>query len=265
MIPLKDNVPSRNPPVVNWLLIGACTLVFLLQVMASFRQGGENAFVMRYAMVPKRLHAKVTVIDQYVVQTRFGPAIQQVERELPGSILGAWLTPLTCIFLHGGWMHFLGNMWFLYIFGDNVEDRFGSIPYLIFYIGCGVAASLMHLIFNFNSMIPTLGASGAIAGVMGAYMVFYPRALVVTLVPLVFLFPVIILPAPVFLGIWFVMQLYHGTLGMFAGAAGVAWWAHVGGFGTGYLVAKEADEHHRLNPRVDGTLPRIDHIGRFYS
>ena len=159
-------------------------------------------------------------------------------RQAAAPPFAPWLTLLTCIFLHGGWMHFLGNMWFLYIFGDNVEDRFGHIGYFIMYLAWGMAASFAHLLTNANSTIPTIGASGAIAGVMGAYMWLHPHGRVLTLVPLGILSRVMEIPAVLFLGIWFVIQLFSGTTSIGGvEASGVAWWAHIGGFAVGFVTA----------------------------
>jgi hypothetical protein len=153
-------------------------------------------------------------------------------------------------------MHFLGNMWFLHIFGDNVEDRFGHFWYLLFYLGCGVAASAAHLALNASSTMPTIGASGAIAGVMGGYLLLYPRANVLTLVPIFVFLQIMVIPAPVFLVIWFIFQFFQGAFSITAHeAGGVAWWAHVGGFATGFVVAWLLERAHRLRPPVDAVLP----------
>jgi membrane associated rhomboid family serine protease len=134
-------------------------------------------------------------------------------------------------------MHFLGNAWVLFIFGDNVEDRMGHACYLIFYLACGILASAAHLFVNPSSTTPTIGASGAIAGVMGAYMLLYPHALVVSLVPIFFFIQIMTLPAPLYLGIWFLLQFFQGTLAITSTqAGGVAWWAHIGGFAVGFVV-----------------------------
>src|SRR5262249_34301990 len=155
-----------------------------------------------------------------------------LEQEAPEPAISPWWTLLTCMFLHGGWLHIIGNMWFLYIFGDNVEDRLGHFGYALFYLGSGVFASLTHLLTNASSTVPTLGASGAIAGVMGAYMVLYPHARVLTLIPIFYFIQILLLPAPLFLGIWFLIQAFQGTFAITSAkeGAGVAWWAHIGGF-----------------------------------
>jgi membrane associated rhomboid family serine protease len=143
------------------------------------------------------------------------------------------------MFLHGGWLHLIGNMWTLWIFGDNVEDRLGPGRYLALYLACGVAAALMHIYTNLHSRMPTIGASGAVAGVMGAYFRFYPHAKIETLIPPFFLGPYIVLPAVLFLGWWFFLQFFNGALSLAAGSkgfGGIAWWAHVGGFVFGVGV-----------------------------
>jgi membrane associated rhomboid family serine protease len=151
------------------------------------------------------------------------------------------LTPLTAMFLHGGWGHLLGNMLYLYIFGNNVEDMLGRGRYLLFYLVCGILSFFFQVVFQPNSMVPNVGASGAIAGVLGAYFLLFPRARILTLVPLFFFFPVVEIPAFFFLGVWFLIQFLSGaaTIGRTSALmGGVAWWAHIGGFLTGMLLLK---------------------------
>ena len=254
LIPLRDNIPATTTPFVNYGLIAICILVFVIQV-----NSGEGEFVLRYGMVPARLTNPDAALTQPVsklVQTAGG--IQQVIEEVPvpPAAVPEWATLFTCIFLHGGVMHLLGNLWFLYIFGDNVEDRMGHFGYLIFYVGCGVAASFVHFIFSLHSPMPTIGASGAIAGVMGAYLLFYPHAMVVSLVPIIFILQVFVIPAPVFLGIWFVLQLVQGTFSLGSTAAeGVAWWAHIGGFAAGFVVARTMISTGTARPGVTVVRP----------
>ncbi len=147
---------------------------------------------------------------------------------------------LTSMFLHGGWLHVIGNMWYLRIFGDNIEDRLGHFTFLLFYLLCGIGAGVVHTIINVNSTVPSVGASGAIAGVLGAYVVSYPFARVQTLVPIFIFIQVIEIPALIVLGFWFVMQFFNGTASLAAtnvrDSGGVAWWAHVGGFVIGILL-----------------------------
>jgi membrane associated rhomboid family serine protease len=211
MIPLKDINPTRNFPFVNVMLIVANVLVFLYQV--TLPPHAAKAFVLANATIPARIPAFLA-----------GHA--------PASVA---LFPLfSSMFLHGGLMHLLGNMLFLYIFGDNVEDAFGHIGYLFFYLLCGIGSGLIHVMFNWGSGIPALGASGAISGVMGAYAVMFPSHRILTFF-FIFLIPV---PAILILGYWFVLQFVAGINGLgMATAGGVAWWAHIGGFLMGVIIA----------------------------
>jgi membrane associated rhomboid family serine protease len=211
MIPLRDTIQSKNYPVVNNAIIALNIFIFLVQ----WAQGsGFDRFVYTYGLVPAR----------YTV-----PEI--------GINSGEQIIALfSFMFLHGGFWHLLGNMWSLYIFGDNIEDRLGHIRYLIFYILCGLASGLFHLTLNFHSRIPTIGASGAIAGVMGAYLISYPNSRILTLIPIIFIPYFIEIPAFFFLGFWFLIQFFNAT-GSTAGG-GIAWWAHVGGFVAGIIFLR---------------------------
>ena len=213
MIPLRDENPALRPPIVTRLFIAANVVAFLYEVLLGPQL---RPFVLEFGLVPARLAMAA-----------------RGEAELGGAAI----TILTSVFLHGGWLHLLGNMWYLWIFGDNVEDRFGHAGYFAFYLVAGAVAGLLHTVLNPASMVPTVGASGAIAGVLGAYARLYPRARVVTLIPLLFFFQVVALPAVFVLGLWFVMQFFSGTLSIGATGGGVAWWAHIGGFAFGFLVA----------------------------
>jgi hypothetical protein len=209
-IPLKDLNPHKTYPVVNTLLILTNVIVFLFQLTLTPSQ--YKAFLLTNATIPSHINGF-----------------------LNGHIgLEATLLPLlTSMFLHGGLAHIAGNMLFLWIFGDNVEDYFGHFPYLLFYLFCGIGSDLLHIAFNFNSSVPALGASGAISGVMGAYILLYPRAQVLTLV-LVFFLPI---PAFIILGYWFLLQFLAGVSSVGAAATGgVAWWAHIGGFLLGMII-----------------------------
>jgi hypothetical protein len=238
MFPIRDLNRSRRVPVVNFLLIGANAAFFAYELMLGPRLEG---FVMAAGFIPERF---------------FAPGGPGLPAELGSALLS--------MFLHGGWMHFLGNMWFLHIFGDNVEDRFGHAGYLLFYLACGVAASLAHLLSGPNSTIPTIGASGAIAGVMGAYLVSYPHARVQTLVPIVFLIQIVVLPAPVFLGIWFVIQFFQGVATVTdVESTGVAWWAHIGGFAAGAAAAWLLDKGHVLRPRNTQVRPHTEPFAHY--
>lgn len=232
MFPLKDDIPSHSTPVVNYTMIGLCVLIYLFQQTTSDRL--VNDFGMTPAIV-SHPDQEVVVIEQQIVETPFGERLVEQERKLPSPVVSPWLTLLTCTFLHGNLMHLIGNVWFLYVFGDNVEDRLGKVGYLIFYLSSGITASLTHYAFQPDSVIPT---SGAVAGIMGAYMWLYPHARVTTLIPILFILQLIVIPAPWFLGLWFVIQLVQGTFSIgSASAAGVAWWAHIGGFAFGFAVA----------------------------
>jgi membrane associated rhomboid family serine protease len=171
--------------------------------------------------------------------------------------LTAVLVPFfTSMFLHGGWLHLIGNMWYLWIFGDNVEDRLGHFTYLIFYLLCGLGAGVVHTVLNYQTSVPSIGASGAIAGVLGAYLVSYPHARVLTLIPIFVFMQVIEIPALIVLGLWFLMQFFYGAASLGAATAntgGVAWWAHVGGFVIGMLLVL-------LFPRKD--RPVYEYYGR---
>jgi membrane associated rhomboid family serine protease len=215
-------------------------------------------------MVPARVanpEAEVTLRSVREVRTPFGLRIVQEERQMAPAAVPTWLTLLTCTFLHGGWMHFLGNMWVLWIFGDNAEDRYGHVGYLIFYLVCGVAASAAHFLVDRSSTLPTVGASGAIAGVMGAYFLLYPRARVLCLVPIFFFLQIMWLPAPLFLGIWFLLQFFQGTASITSMASGgVAWWAHIGGFLAGLAATFWLRDHRHLRAPVQGTRPGSDRV-----
>lgn len=209
MIPLYDTLRSRRFPLVNLLIIGLNVLVFLYEL--SLSPAGLDRLTRTWGLVPALLMSR------------------------PSQV---WITIFTSMFLHGGWFHILSNMWVLFIFGDNVEDRMGGARYLVFYLLSGVAAALMQTFVQPGSQVPTIGASGAIAGVLGAYLILYPRAKVASLVPILFIFTIIEIPAFIFLLFWFVSQLFSGWLTLQGAAgSGVAWWAHVGGFIFGMAAA----------------------------
>lgn len=221
MFPINDNNPTRITPYVTYALIGANIFIFLYQLRLTPPQ--LEQFFQLYAVVPKELTASFAGIP--------------INHSVPEP-----LTLVTSQFLHGGFLHILGNMLFLWIFGNNIEDKLGHIKYLIFYITCGVLAALAQWFFSMQSGIPSLGASGAIAGVMGAYILRFPHARIRTLV---FLGPFIVfpdIPAIFFLGIWFIQQALYGiaslnvpsNIGMQSG--GVAYWAHAGGFVFGAIL-----------------------------
>jgi membrane associated rhomboid family serine protease len=209
-IPLRDLNPHRRVPLVNTLLIAVNLAVFVYELTLPER--GLSAFLMSNATIPARVPAWLA--GHVGFQTTFLPLI-------------------TSMFLHSGFAHILGNMLFLWIFGDNVEDYFGHLGYFLFYFVCGISAGLFHIAFNLHSTVPALGASGAISGVMAAYALLYPRARILTLV-FVFLVPI---PAIVILGYWFLLQFLEGLASVgIRTAGGVAWWAHIGGFLVGLLI-----------------------------
>jgi membrane associated rhomboid family serine protease len=216
MFPLRDSVPCSRPPVVNVLLIAACVVVFGFELSLG---PYLERFVRASAFVPVRF---------------FHPAAFDV------GLAFNLKSVVVSMFLHGGWLHLIGNMWFLWIFGDNVEDALGHVRYLLFYLVCGGAASIAQAMMAPASAVPMVGASGAIAGVLGAYLVWYPWARVRTLIFLGFFFTIAEIPAPFFLLLWFVVQFFSGTLALAAAssaAGGVAFFAHVGGFLAGACLA----------------------------
>jgi membrane associated rhomboid family serine protease len=216
MFPIRDTVVTRHVPFVTWLLIGVNVVVFLVELSLPQRQVAELFYL--FGVVPARY-----------TQPEWAAAIG-----FPASF---WPF-LTTMFLHGGWLHVIGNMWMLWIFGDNVEDRMGPLRFLSFYLLCGVAAAAVHTVTNSGARVPAVGASGAIAGVMAAYLVLYPRARIVAVFP-VFFWPLFFeLPAFFYLGFWFLIQFFSGTLALVspAQATGIAFWAHIGGFLTGLAI-----------------------------
>ena len=228
MLPLKDDQPSYSTPYVNWFLIGLNILIFLFQ--ATLDPRSSKLLAQQFGEVPSHLAAFVAGSHRYT---------------LPQVVLPFF----TSMFLHGGWAHVLGNMWFLYIFGDNVEDYLGHFKYLVFYLMSGLIAMGTQVAIYPHSNVPTIGASGAIAGVLGAYLVLYPRARVLTW----FFVFILYIPAWFVLGEWFVMQFLYGTASLSAAQAGrdlggVAFWAHVGGFVAGMLMIKLFPERSRRSP-----------------
>ena len=217
MIPFRDNIPSRTFPFITLLLILANIVAFLFELSLSPRV--LDAFIRTFGVIPADIPA------------------------WPGSQepLVAIIVPyFTSMFLHGGWMHLIGNMWYLWIFGDNVEDRVGHFRFLVFYLLCGLGAGIVHTVVNLSSVIPSVGASGAIAGVLGAYAVSFPKARVLTLLPIFIFVQIIEIPALIVLGLWFLMQFLYGTASLAVATSsstgGVAWWAHIGGFIIGMIL-----------------------------
>ncbi len=215
MIPLRDDNPTTIRPVMTVGLIAVNVLVFLYQISLGSR-GGE-LFVYQYGAIPAVI---------------FG------SRALPSELVAipASFSILTSMFLHGGFMHLIGNMLYLWIFGNNIEDAMSHGRFIVFYLLTGIGASMAHFLTDVASEIPTIGASGAISGILGAYILLYPRARVLVLIPLGFFSRVMYIPAGFVLGFYFVMQLFQGTLSFGQGGGGVAWFAHIGGFIAGLLL-----------------------------
>lgn len=220
MLPIRDTIRSRSFPLVNYAIIGLNTAVFLFELSMPDRL--LQRFIFFFGMVPARLPL-------------FDPA-----RFLSAPL--AVITLFTHMFLHGGWVHFLSNMWILFIFGDNVEDRLGSFRYLVFYLLGGLAAALTQAFIDPTSQVPAIGASGAIAAVMGAYFLLFPYAKVITLIPMFFIPYFVEISAFFFLGLWFVTQFFSGVASLLSPAqmsmGGIAWFAHIGGFLFGLLSVK---------------------------
>ena len=218
MLPIRDDAPRSSTPYVNYFLIALNVAVFLFEMI--LQPFAQQQFVFQFGFVPAR--STSFLLGQHSI-----------------GMAAAFLPILTSMFLHANWPHVLGNMWFLYIFGDNVEDHFGHFRYLVMYLLSGIVGSLLHTVFYSGSNQPTVGASGAIAGVMGAYFVLYPRSRVLTLTPFFFF---IWLPAWVMLGYWFVVQFLSGAATAFTASqqtgGGIAVWAHVGGFIAGIVLLK---------------------------
>lgn len=223
MIPLQDANQARSFPFFNWFILILNVLFFLFEI--SMSEGELNAFIEANGFVPVRFAHD------------FG--------------LGEIMTIFSSMFMHAGWMHLISNMWALHIFGDNVEDKMGHGNYVIFYIICGIAAALTDFLVHPGSGTPTIGASGALAGVLGAYLVLFPAAKIITLIPIIIIPYFVELPAIVFLGFWFLSQFFTGLGSLdnspVAAEASVAWWAHIGGFIAGMILVKLFEKREEYN------------------
>jgi membrane associated rhomboid family serine protease len=217
MIPIRDTIPSKNPPIGTWILIAVNSVVFVFELMLP--EPTLEAFLYYFGIVPARYS-----------HPEWAASV--------GFPLDDYWPFITSMFLHGGWLHIIGNMWTLWIFGDNVEDRMGTARFVVFYLLCGLAAGLVHFFTNPNSTLPTVGASGAIAGVLGAYFLLFPYSRIIVLLPIFFIPLFFELPAITYLGIWILSQVFSGTLslGLPEDVGGVAFWAHVGGFSAGKML-----------------------------
>jgi len=213
MIPIRDNNPTYSKPFVMYGIILLNVYVFYREVVISDPM--LQRIIFDFGLVPAELVQGVTQNPLH---------------------LGIYIPLITNLFLHGGWLHIIGNMWYLKIFGDNIEDRIGHGQFLLFYILCGIVANVAQVIIDPASQTPTIGASGAISGVLGAYVLCFPWAKVSTLVPIFFFLTIIDIPALLFIGFWFYLQLLSGTAALTTAGSNVAWWAHIGGFVAGMIL-----------------------------
>src|SRR5712672_4641353 len=238
MIPIGNAVPSRYPPIVTWALIACNCAVFLIQTGLTPLE--LEQFLLRYALIPARYFELVASRDAELAPDDFLPFV-------------------TMMFLHGGWLHLIFNMWTLWLFGPTIEDRLGHGRYLAFYLVCGLAASVTHVMLNPTSIVPALGASGAIAGILGCYMRLFPLARVVVVVPILFIPLFFEVYAFVFIGLWFLLQIFQlmAELLQPSSSGGVAWGAHVGGFIAGFILGPllvRSEQRYRVYYPDEGTL-----------
>lgn len=217
MIPIKDINPSRTFPIVNVAIIVICSLVWLYEWSLSSK-------------IIITIEGKISAMEVFIRQYGLIPAL----------VLERPYTLLTHMFMHGGWFHIIGNMWFLWVFGDNVEDKLGKFRYILFYLTAGLAAALVQTVISLlfgGGNVSMVGASGAVSGILGAYLRMFPHARILALVPIFFFMTFMELPAVVFIGLWFFIQLVNGIISLpLVGLGGVAWWAHIGGFLAGYFL-----------------------------
>ncbi len=215
MIPLHDDNPTTITPVLTIGFIATCCLVFLYQVSLSGQPG--QLFVYQYGAIPAVVFGHQALPPEAVA-------------------IPAMASLVTSMFLHGGWMHLIGNMLYLWIFGNNIEDVMGHVRFVIFYVTCGILAALAHAVTDSSSIVPMVGASGAISGVLGAYLLLFPRAQVLVFIPFGFFSRLMYIPAGWVLGFWFLLQLLSGSASLGRGGGGVAWFAHIGGFVAGMAL-----------------------------
>ncbi len=232
MIPIRDTIPRQHFPFAVWALVAVNVYVFIREL--ALPPDSTEQFIYLFGLVPARF-----THPDWAARVGFPHTYWPF---------------LSTMFLHGGWLHIIGNMWVLWIFGDNVEDRMGPVRFLIFYLLCGLAAGVVHVLTNPGSRVPAVGASGAIAGVMAAYFVLFPRARIVAMFPILF-YPVFFqVPAFLYLGFWFLTQFFSGTLAIATHreVSGIAWWAHIGGFGAGILTFALFLRPRETRPAVPG-------------
>lgn len=257
MFPLKDNIPTDRPAVITMLFIAANVLVYFLLQRGGITSGPDDTFVVNWGVIPYELW-------NYGRECELDRAAGQILCEDQSGVSGtaesqppAWVTPFSSFFMHGSILHLAGNMLFLWIFGNNVEDSMGRVKFVAFYLLGGMAALAAQVVVDPNSPVPMIGASGAVAGVLGAYAVLYPRARVVTVIFIVIIFTVIELPALLMLGLWFAQQLALGAMELTGptgdGGGGVAYFAHLGGFVVGALLIRF------FATNVKPVPPRVEH------
>ena len=215
MIPLRDSIRSRTFPLVNLTIIILNLVIYVWEVMLGPQQLNQVFYV--FGLVPARAY------DIFISGASITPVLVNL---------------FTSMFIHGGWIHVIGNMLFLWVFGDNIEDRLGHFKYLLFYLAAGVAGGVAHILSNPASTIPVVGASGAIAGVLGAYALVFPRSRILTLLPIFIIFTLVEIPALIFIALWFVIQIFNGVASLGGSVNTVAYWAHVGGFIAGAVLIK---------------------------
>jgi membrane associated rhomboid family serine protease len=260
VFPLKDNIPTDRFPIVTVAIIAICVAVFVWQQPSGF-SGVNDKKVVEYGAIPYEIThpgencEPAQVIDSSGQSHTVPLCPNQPEFKPPApSQLPAWMTIFTAMFMHGGFLHIIGNMLFLWIFGNNVEDSMGPLRFIAFYLLGGVAAAGLQVAVGPESATPLVGASGAIAGVLGGYILLYPRARVLTLVFIIFLVTLFELPAVVVLGLWFLQQIYFGAAGLAdptGGGGGVAYFAHIGGFAFGLIFIKLfAKRVKQIEPRI---------------
>jgi len=231
MFPLQDSIPRRQSPLVTITLILVNCVIFIFEL--SLSQPMLERFIYLFGVVPVRF-----------IDPAWGDEI--------GITVNSYWPFLTSMFLHSGWLHIISNMWVLWIFGDNVEDHMGHVRFLVFYLVCGVVSSVFHLVTNIHSTVPAIGASGAIAGILGAYFLLFPLSRIIVVFP-VFFWPFFFeLPAFIYLGVWFFIQFFSGTLSLVlpGNAGGIAWWAHIGGFFTGIILYRLFIIKHKSKRRL---------------
>jgi membrane associated rhomboid family serine protease len=237
MIPIRTTIPARYPPFITWGLIALNCVVFFVQLGLAPAEFEE--FLLRFALIPAR----------YSQPSLYGS---------PDLAPGDFLPFITMMFLHGGWLHLILNMWMLWLFGPPIEDRLGHGRFLLFYLGCGIAASLAQMAFDPLSAVPAVGASGAIAGILGCTMALFPLSRVIVLVPILFLPLFFEVHAIVFVGLWFLLQVLQGTAALLEPSeGGIAWWAHIGGFIAGLLIGPllhQPERRYRIFQPDEGVL-----------